>query len=489
MPQEVQNRSAETVPFVSRKFTTVTTLAAYCTVILVGITHHEPFHDEAQAWLMSRDLGYRYLVFHQLAYEGNPPLWPTILWVANHWFHLPYQSIGWIAGMCAIAGCWFFARYSPFPAVIRILLPFTYFIAFQFAIVARPYVLLPLFAFAAAHFFHDADSHPWRFVVAVSALALLCGHGVMLAVGLVASRVWYAFRKWDGVPLQARKGMIGAAIVFGIVIAFVALVNWPPADRTFLNTGLDRPASAGDVLPGFISVAFFGSPIPSMAFLVVVGAFCANRRRFLPFALPMAFTLAFFVKVYGNVWHGGALTLIAFAALWMAWPCQERADPKLDSGLKALVLVGLAVLFAVHIYWTARTLALDYSGAYSGSLDAAKYLRSVGADASSTCGFDYESVAVQAYFPKSIFSNFPQGESFWRWDPTNRINQSCDHAIWIVGAISGPPGKALQEFSQGDRLVRSRGFVPVHISKGQLFFEGGEGPLVDFVIYKYGAGG
>jgi hypothetical protein len=65
-------RSAATT--VNRQFTLVTTLAAYCMVVLVGVTHHEPWADEAQAWLLSRDLGYRYLVFHQLAYEGVPPL-------------------------------------------------------------------------------------------------------------------------------------------------------------------------------------------------------------------------------------------------------------------------------------------------------------------------------------------------------------------------------------------------------------------------------
>ena len=64
----------------------------------------------------------------------------------------------------------------------------------------------------------------------------------MFALGLVASRVWYPFRAWDDVPLHARKRLIVAAIVFGIVIAFVAQVNWPPADHTFAR--LDRPVTS-----------------------------------------------------------------------------------------------------------------------------------------------------------------------------------------------------------------------------------------------------
>jgi len=485
MPQEVQNRPAEATLSVSRQFTTVTTLAAYCTVILVGITRHEPWADEAQAWLLSRDLGYRYLVFHQLAYEGHPPLWPTILWVANHWFHLPYQSLGWIAGLCAIAGCWFFVRYSPFPTVIRVLLPFTYFIAFQYAIVARPYVLLPLFAFSAAHFFAGAERHPWRFIAATSALALLSAHGVMLALGLTASRAWYSFPSWKQIPVDARKQLLSAAIVFCIVIAFVARVNWPPSDRYFAR--FDRPANENfglSVLPAVISNAFFGSLVPSIAFLLAVGAWCAYRRRFLPFALPIAFLLLLFAKVYANYWHCGALTLIVVTALWIAWPTQPNEARGPERVLYALVLLGVISLSVVQIYWSAKTLTMDYSGAYSGSLDAANYLRSVGADASSTCGFDYNSVAVQPYFRESIFGNYPHGESFWRSETSNTVDQSCHNATWLVGPIAGPPGKAEQDFAQADRLVRSLGYIPVHVSKGSMFFEGRVVAPTDFVIYR-----
>lgn len=471
---------------VGRQFTLISTLAAYSTLLLVGITHHEPWADEAQAWMLSRNLGYRYLVFHQLAYEGHPPLWPTILWIANHWFHLPYQSLGWIAGLCALAGCWFFCRYSPFPLWVRVLFPFTYFMAFQYAIVARPYVLLPLCVFAAAHFFADADRHPWRFVAAASASSLLCAPGLLFASGLVASRAWYTFRRWDDVPEKARKSLIGAAIVFAMVVAFIAMVNWPPADRT--NARVDRPASVRyfglDILPAVLSVAFFGSPIPSMAILLAVGALCACRGRLLPLVLPTAVLLAFFVKVYASVWHCGTLTMIAVAALWIAWPCKERAGLRFQSALKTLVLVGLAGLFAIQIYWSARTLSRDYGGAYSGSLDAANFLRSVGADRTTTCGFGFNSVALQPYFPESIYQNWPNGEGFWRFETANRDNESCHGAGWVVLPLCCTFDRAKQPFYENDRLLRSLGYVPVHISKGTIFFEDSEVEPTDFIIYR-----
>ena len=468
----------------NRQFTLAATVAVYCGVILVGVSHHEPWADEAQAWLLSRDLGYRYLVFHQLAYEGHPPLWYTILWLANHWLHLPYQALGWIGGLCAIAGCWFFCRYSPLPTFIRVLFPFTYFMAFQYAIVARPYVLLPLFTFMAAHFFAAADRRPWRFVATASALSLLSASGVMIANGLIVSRAWYAFQARADIPTNARKRLIVAAIMFAAVLALVARVNWPPPDHSFAR--LDRPVSEGNfglgILPRDISVALVGSAIPSVALLVIVGAWCACRSRFLPFVLPVAFVLAFFVKVYGNLWHCGSLTLAAIAALWIAWTVPVKWN--VEKSLKALALIGLTGLFAVHIYWTARTLMMDYSRPYSGSSDAAKFLRSVGAQAESTCGFNFHSVAIQPYFQDGIFQNWPHGESFWRLELGNRANYNCVAPKWVVFPLSLSIERAKQELFEKDRYLRSLGYVPAHVSRGSLFFEGKEAEPADFVIYR-----
>ena len=289
----------------------------YCGLILIGVAHHEPWADEAHAWVLSRDLSYRYLVFHQLAYEGHPPLWGTILWVANHWLHLPYGALGWIGALCAIAGCWFFCWYSPFPAWIRLLFPFTYFMAYQYAVVARPYVLLPLFSFAAAHFFGEADRHPWRFVGAVSGLSLLCASGVMMSVGLMAARVWYALRSWNEVPRNMRKQLIAATLAFAIVLIFIAFVNWPPADRTNVQSvrSADETTYGLKFVPRNISIAFLGSGVLSAAFLVGVGVWCTCRGRLLSSVLPLGLAFAFFVKFYGNLWHCGALTLAVVAAL------------------------------------------------------------------------------------------------------------------------------------------------------------------------------
>ena len=140
-------------------------------VVIVGFTiqYHEKWADEAQAWLLARDLDLRTLWFHELRYEGTPGLWHTILWFAQRVFHAPYGSIGYIGMAFATAGVALVLFKAPFPRPLRWLLVFSYFMVYQYAVIARPYTLLPLLAFAAAILFKDIR-HPERMtVVLVSA--------------------------------------------------------------------------------------------------------------------------------------------------------------------------------------------------------------------------------------------------------------------------------------------------------------------------------
>src|ERR1700758_2748549 len=79
-------------------------LLAYACVTLWVMRYHEKWADEAQAWLIARDLDLRTIWFHELRYEGSPGLWHTILWIAQHIFHAPYGALGYIGMAGAAAG-------------------------------------------------------------------------------------------------------------------------------------------------------------------------------------------------------------------------------------------------------------------------------------------------------------------------------------------------------------------------------------------------
>src|SRR5438045_2170909 len=119
-------------------------ISLYLFVVGVGVTVHEPWFDEAQSWLLARDASIWRLLTTYLRYEGHPPLWYLILKIPAG-LGLPYRSVDIVAALIAATGVLLLVLNREIPAVLRILLPFTYFVAYQYTVTARSYVLiLPL---------------------------------------------------------------------------------------------------------------------------------------------------------------------------------------------------------------------------------------------------------------------------------------------------------------------------------------------------------
>src|SRR6202012_911792 len=78
-------------------------LAGYAAVVAMGIAFHEPWADEAQAWLLARDQGFWHLMLHAIRYEGSPGLWHAFLWVLAR-MHVGYTGMRWVSGAVAVAG-------------------------------------------------------------------------------------------------------------------------------------------------------------------------------------------------------------------------------------------------------------------------------------------------------------------------------------------------------------------------------------------------
>ena len=64
---------------------------AYAIVSLIGVITHESWSDEAQAWLIARDLGI-FDIVKQMRYEGHSCLWHLVLFPFAQ-LGFPYETI------------------------------------------------------------------------------------------------------------------------------------------------------------------------------------------------------------------------------------------------------------------------------------------------------------------------------------------------------------------------------------------------------------
>ena len=456
-------------------------------IVIVGVTlsRHEKWCDEAQAWLIARDLSFSRLWFYELRYEGSPGLWHTVLWIAQHWFHAPYAALGPIGMACATAGAAWVIFKAPFPRYIRWPLAFTYFLVYQYAVIARQYTMLPFFTFLAAWMFKDRQ-RPLRMALVLALLSLVSFHGTLLAGAIGFAYLVETLPAWRGFDTNLRRNYWIAIGLMVCAFVFVFLVLKPPADSLEMaykrGALLQMPGwsnrqgqTIGPALKlsNIISGAFLDYPIPSATFVILAGVWCATRRRLLAFALGVGLQLALYSFLYGTAHHHGTAFVAAIAGLWIAWPTDE--ERKTFSLVESRMLVGITSLLlclcAVNIWDGAVTIERDYLYPYSGAEDAANYLKSVGADRRSIFGFAFGSSAVQPYFEHRIYANIPTsyihngqpGYGFWLdAKELQRVNPE-----YIV-VFSPNPEATLRS---DEAAWESYGYKLAHFSDGYYFYK------------------
>jgi hypothetical protein len=132
-------------------FAVVLAITFFC-VTAVGIAHHEMWRDEWQAWLIARESGSLLQLHSNLGDEGHPIGWYLILFLLSRFTRDPLAMQA-VHLVIATASVFLLARFAPLSQLHRGLLAFSYFLAFEYAIVARSYALgvLALFAFCSVY--------------------------------------------------------------------------------------------------------------------------------------------------------------------------------------------------------------------------------------------------------------------------------------------------------------------------------------------------
>jgi hypothetical protein len=481
----------------------VAVLAVYVALVAAGIAWHEPWADEAQAWLLARDQGFWHLMLHSLRYEGSPGLWHALLWVLAR-AHVGYIGMHWVSGAIAVAGVYVLLRWSPFPLVLKVLLPFGFWLAYQNAVVARSYVLFGVLAFSAAAILRrmagdrrvgrrDAAKLFW--------LALILGlMGNLSLHGLVAS-LGFALVALSILRRRARVGVIvrmtvPACLLCAFWIFSVATVV-PTSDVDFAaGKNLERStekiwaafgnkqakaelaarqSDANDVRPGELA------PVPPVEFqrsakealwrkaarVLALLTYPVSNFRWLALAvvalivlqaavfragdasgqmgwvglLPWALMVLIFTSIYLAPRHAGMLWVALVAALWLTWP-EEGAAVSWKLWVHRITVAALLLIAGDQAWWTAHAVWADIHGPYSGDVAMAKFLRTQ-APGKRIAGFYYHSVGPAALLPNSVYFNQPA--SYWIWSREVRTDQQAPVTIAshpdviVVGAFDWNP--------------------------------------------------
>lgn len=426
----------------------------YLVMLAIAVPRHEPWNDEAQAWLLIRDSSLLHLLLHGLRYESHPPLWYLILWLPTH-LHLSYAIFCWIAAAIAAAGIYVFLRLSPFPFYLRATLPFTFFLAYQYAVVARSYVLFPLLCFLIAHIYRKAKPQPVLMAVLLALLANVSVHGTLIACAVAVAYAWNLARRR---PAASTRSLVAAASIFLASIALVAFTVFPPKDLTSVATPtvlhvLHLPQNQASVpstapsptasstsntpaatpkgglrsrlaeIPRVLSYSISTSHLLVLLLYLLTALFLYRRKQLLLLA-PLAVLALFLAFIYAREWHLGLLWVTLLMVLWAAWNTQP--DTRLLTLQNALCLI-LLIASLLQLPWTWRALRYDIHQQYSGATQTAAYLHTL-PPSLRIAGFAPQSTAILPYFPHNIFFNQTPA-AYWRWSTHNLIDSEAPQSI------------------------------------------------------------
>ena len=403
----------------------------YIAIIAIVMCFHEPWFDEAQSWLIARDSPIASIFSIRTHYEGHPPFWNLLLAIAAK-NGVPYEfGIKGIQLVCAsLLGAWLIFK-SPFKhasSLATFLIPFTYFVCFQYGVTSRPYALLCLSLLVAAHYWNSADSKTssaWKLAISLMFMCLLSVYGIAFAAGFTIAWIWRVFSKNISKTLNfssilhAIKATIASnwarLISWGLIAIFGAAnlaLAWPAKNAFATRATIDGNSTIAKcfafifVMPSeSMFTSFYGDismrrmpfdflPIAICTlFSLAIWAFAiriAKRRKLLAVLVIPYLVLTIVAVRYFTLHHAGLIFVFLLSVLWISHikePLSSKDIPAIfvkiaptkfrfikNKALKINVLI--SIILAPSLIWNAFACVNDILFDYSPSRAVAQYISS-----------------------------------------------------------------------------------------------------------------
>ena len=388
----------------NKKCITISAKIVYIVAFIVAIlfvgSKHEHWADEAQAWLIARDLSLLDIIKF-IRYEGTPPLWHIILKI----FIVcggKYNQLIFLTTFFSVLGIVYLFKNESIPVLIKILLPFTYFIFFQYTIVARSYVLIFPVLMYILYIYPNKEKHLIKYAISLILLMNISSHTFLIAAGL-----WLEFflqeRKEFKKNNQKDWKKITFFIVMAIALLIVVIVSFPPLDGGYI------PGSSLSFYR-IISESMFTSAdnpilvgIGVILFFIVIGGSFMDYNNMTKGLLLLFPNLVWICCVNGSGWHAGILFLLVIFITTLT-----------NSFKKVKFLYFIMILsMIIQIYWSCRSSINDVKYRYAVGEDVKNYLEEIGYKDNKIIGVDFWAIQVNPFFDKNIYCNF--NNSFVNW--------------------------------------------------------------------------
>lgn len=431
----------------SKKSVVVFLLYLFC--ILVIVRFHEPWRDEAQAWLVSRDLSFLQLIDH-ISYEGTPALWHLVLMPFAK-LGFPYEIIQYINITIIVIAAFIFLRFSPFSLLTKVLFLFSYYMAWEYSIIARSYSLSIAIIFSMAAFYRYRFSRPIVYSIFIAILFNTNVHSASLAA---AMGLLYLYESKENNYWGLRH--LGALFVMACG-AFLALFQLIPNADNMHEWGVNTFAPFISLMNAFFPVTYYLeeqlahklylTPLAFFALLIylyfIIYLYVNYPKSFYIY-LFVTFSLIsiFLFKNFGTYRHHGFILIFLIFVLWISENYKNETDKNFDfMGEKFLKLPAmfrkvtatflLNIVLGFSLMGSAVMYYKEYTALFSGAKTMAHQVIDLGfEDRMIVASSSQVMSSMLPYLPKTTFW-YPDAQKFgtyiiWSTDYKNNRNLAFD---------------------------------------------------------------
>ena len=404
--------------FKSEKFNkifNISLLVIFAILTFVTMINHELWRDEAQAWLVVRDLNLLGIIDH-VKTEGHPLLWYAVLFPFAK-MNVPVFSMQVVSFLLSLAAAFVFLFYSPFNKFTKTAVLFSSGFVYWYSVISRSYSLIPVLIFLCAIFYPKRFERPYIYTLL---LILLSNTHVLMFGFCAAAAVFFVFE-----ILMNKEKIIAPAILF--CVNFFSIVLYLAAGRNE-NALVQKFSSQADIavnlyqtlisvfqnifgnIPKFFCVLFL------LFVIILITVLFKNDKKIFS-AVTLGILFQFFVYRYIWVTSTEKAFLLLLILLFGCWAALNKQE--LSQKAKNLCSMIIAIFFLFTWPISFLTVKNDIKLDYSGSKKAAEFIKNnIPPESVIVSNYNVTTAAISAYLPGTKFY-FPQEKSFYTYSKWN----------------------------------------------------------------------
>ncbi len=221
-------------------------LLFFMVLLLLATWKHTFWRDESEVWLVARISPSIRALLHNSRYEGHPPLWYLVVYFFTRfswnpeWMKVPNY-------LCAVASAALILSADRLRLWIRLGMAFSYYLLFEYGLIARNYMIGIVFLFAAAILMRRKDPKHAAIPILLSLAALTSLPALIVATSLGLLYLWFVFQSIKDRTVSglfsalSLKGLLGIAVYVVSALISAATIR-PPADSSLFLESSVRPS-------------------------------------------------------------------------------------------------------------------------------------------------------------------------------------------------------------------------------------------------------